>query len=127
MYEEFFRAVLNIHGGRGWYEPNDARTDMDYKTKHYPGVLAKIDYDHLAVEEAPFAARLAEWIKDTINPTRVLDLGCGPGIYTHALVDRGINAQGLDIDERVDGRLHILRGDLLESRWHRNRRLGPVS
>jgi glycosyltransferase involved in cell wall biosynthesis/SAM-dependent methyltransferase len=113
MYEEFFSAVLNIHGGRGWYEPNDARTEMDYKTKHYPGVLAKIDYEQLAAEEAPFAARLANWIKDEINPTRVLDLGCGPGIYTHALVNLGIDAQGLDIDSRVDGQLHILRGDLL--------------
>jgi hypothetical protein len=37
MYEEYFQAVLNIHGGQGWYEPNDDRLDMDYAVKHYPG------------------------------------------------------------------------------------------
>jgi glycosyltransferase involved in cell wall biosynthesis len=37
MYEEYFQAVLNIHGGKGWYEPNDTRTDMDYALKKYPG------------------------------------------------------------------------------------------
>jgi glycosyltransferase involved in cell wall biosynthesis len=37
MYEEYFQAVLNIHGKQGWYEPNDDRLDMDYAVKHYPG------------------------------------------------------------------------------------------
>jgi hypothetical protein len=37
MYEEYFQAVLNIHGGKGWYEPNDTRTDMNYALKKYPG------------------------------------------------------------------------------------------
>lgn len=113
MYEEFFKAILNVHNGKGWYEPNDDRQDLEYKKKHYPGVVDKINYDVLAAEEAPFAQRLAFWIKNTLNPNRVLDLGCGPGIYTHALVDQDVVAQGLDIDERVDGKLHIIRGDLL--------------
>jgi hypothetical protein len=37
MYEEYFQAVLNIHGKQGWYEPNDDRTDLDYNYKAYPG------------------------------------------------------------------------------------------
>ena len=37
MYEEYFQAVLNIHGKQGWYEPNPGRTDMNYARKMYPG------------------------------------------------------------------------------------------
>lgn len=36
MYEEYFQAVLNIHTGNGWYEPNPNRTDLDYNRKQYP-------------------------------------------------------------------------------------------
>jgi len=114
MYEEFFQGVLNIHGKQGWYEPNDGRQDFDYRAKEYPGALPKIDYDLVEKEERPFADRLAVWVKDEINPTRVLDLGCGPGIHTYALNDVGINCQGLDIDERVDGKVKIIKGDLLK-------------
>ena len=37
MYEEYFQAVLNIHGKQGWYEPNPDRTDLNYDRKLYPG------------------------------------------------------------------------------------------
>jgi hypothetical protein len=37
MYEEYFQAVLNIHGGKGWYEENNIRNDLDYNYKAYPG------------------------------------------------------------------------------------------
>jgi glycosyltransferase involved in cell wall biosynthesis len=114
MYEEYFQSVLNIHGGKGWYEPNPYRQDLDYKKKHYPGVLEKIEYLRLAKEEKPFAERLAMWITSNIDPKRVLDLGCGPGIYTQALAAAGVNAKGIDIDERVDGILHVIQGDLLK-------------
>jgi len=114
MYEEYFQSVLNIHGKQGWYEPNDSRQDLDYRVKEYPGALPKIDYEVVEREERPFADRLAVWVKDNINPTRVLDLGCGPGIHTYALNDVGINCQGLDIDERVDGKVKIIKGDLLK-------------
>jgi glycosyltransferase involved in cell wall biosynthesis len=36
MYEEYFQSVLNIYGKKGWYEPNDQRSNLDYKAKHYP-------------------------------------------------------------------------------------------
>jgi glycosyltransferase involved in cell wall biosynthesis/SAM-dependent methyltransferase len=114
MYEEFFYGVLNIYGKQGWYEPNDNRQDFDYRGREYPGALPKIDYDLVEREERPFADRLAVWVKDKINPTRVLDIGCGPGIHTYALNDIGINCQGLDIDERVDGKVKIIKGDLLK-------------
>jgi len=113
MYEEYFQAVSNVHGRAGWYEPNPQRTNLDYKIKHYPGREDKINYQQLRDEESPFADRLAQWINQTLQPKRVLDLGCGPGMYTHALANLGINAQGLDIDQRVDGVVQVIRGDLL--------------
>jgi glycosyltransferase involved in cell wall biosynthesis len=36
MYEEYFRAVLDVHCGQGWYEPHSDRLDLDYKKKYYP-------------------------------------------------------------------------------------------
>lgn len=48
MYEEFFRTVMDIHGGKGWYEPHDDRTDLDWMTRVYPSpvsALAEPDAD----------------------------------------------------------------------------------
>lgn len=36
LYEEYFKSVLNIYTGNGWYEPNESRKDLDYKLKIYP-------------------------------------------------------------------------------------------
>ena len=36
MYEEYFQSVANIHGGKGWYELNDDRQDLDWLRKYYP-------------------------------------------------------------------------------------------
>ena len=36
MYEEYFQSVLNVHGKKGWYEPNPNRKDLDWLKKEYP-------------------------------------------------------------------------------------------
>jgi FkbM family methyltransferase len=36
MYEEYFQSVLNIYTGKGWYEPNDTRDELDWLRKQYP-------------------------------------------------------------------------------------------
>jgi glycosyltransferase involved in cell wall biosynthesis len=36
MYEEYFQSVLNIFTGKGWYEPNDDRQNLDYLGKVFP-------------------------------------------------------------------------------------------
>ena len=35
MYEEYFRMVLDVHSGRGWYQPH-IRTDLNWLSKLYP-------------------------------------------------------------------------------------------
>lgn len=37
----------------------------------------------------------------------MLDIGCGPGIYVDSLQDLGIDATGIDIDDRVHGKQHL--------------------
>jgi glycosyltransferase involved in cell wall biosynthesis len=36
MYEEFFRSVMNVYAGNGWYEPNLERRDLDWLTRYCP-------------------------------------------------------------------------------------------
>lgn len=36
MYEEYFQSVLNIYNGKGWYEPNPNRVDLNYNGKVFP-------------------------------------------------------------------------------------------
>jgi glycosyltransferase involved in cell wall biosynthesis len=36
MYEEYFRSVLNVYTGKGWYEPKPNRSELDWLKKTYP-------------------------------------------------------------------------------------------
>jgi glycosyltransferase involved in cell wall biosynthesis/SAM-dependent methyltransferase len=114
MYEEFFDSILDIHGKQGWYEPKPDRKELTFNKKYYPIMEEKIDYKQVAEEEKPFAERLAVWVKDYLSPKNVIDLGCGPGIYTMALVDQGVDCIGIDIDARVSGNVHLIEEDLLK-------------
>lgn len=35
MYEEYFNSLINIVNGKGWYEPNLSRTNLDWLKKSY--------------------------------------------------------------------------------------------
>jgi glycosyltransferase involved in cell wall biosynthesis/SAM-dependent methyltransferase len=116
MYEEYFQAVLNIHGGQGWYEENPGRTNMDYAVKHYPGRADPIDYNYIEAEERPCAARIASWIKDVIKPKNVLDIGSGPGMYVDELIKVGVDAHGIDIDDRVEGKDYLSKESIFDTK-----------
>ena len=107
MYEEYFQSVLNVYTGNGWYEPTENRNDLSWLKKTYPTLPERINFDYIADEEKPWADRLALWIKTELDPVSVLDIGCGPGIYVDSLQKHGVDATGLDIDDRVHGKQHL--------------------
>ena len=60
-----------------------------------------IDFDRIAREEVPQAARIAEWFFAEHREKMILDVGCGPGLYTDALRAAGLEAFGVDNDPRL--------------------------
>jgi SAM-dependent methyltransferase len=79
--------------------------------------MEQINYDHISVEEKPFADRLAIFMRDIIRPNSVLDIGCGPGHFVYSMRDVGVNAYGIDIDERIRGKQHLLCEDILSTKF----------
>jgi 2-polyprenyl-3-methyl-5-hydroxy-6-metoxy-1,4-benzoquinol methylase len=55
------------------------------------------DYDTMADEERPFAARLAIYITQRLH-SHVTDLGAGSGVYVEEIRKLGAQAQGYDIN-----------------------------
>jgi glycosyltransferase involved in cell wall biosynthesis len=124
IYEEFFQNILNVYEGNGWYEIDPNRENLDFCVKHYPSVerkeiprarpIDKIDYDKLWEEEKPCTDAIASWIKETIPPQRVVDIGCGPGMLVHSLQEIGIDAIGYDNDERVNNKQYLKQVSLFD-------------
>ena len=77
--------------------------------------MQQINYNHIAIEEKPFADRLAQFIKYVIRPNRVVDIGCGPGHFVQSMNDIGVNCIGIDIDERVLNVPNLYRENILDT------------
>lgn len=114
MYEEYFQNVLNVYSGKGWYERKHNRSELDWLKKEYPKHPERLNYNHMQAEEKPFANRLASWVKQELNPTTLLDIGCGPGHFVDSFRDQGIDAKGLDVDDRVHGKEHLTYQSLFD-------------
>lgn len=78
--------------------------------------MEQINYNQLLIEEKPFADRLAIFIRDVIRPHKVLDIGCGPGHFVDSMIDVGINAMGIDIDERIGDKPYLFQQDIFSSK-----------
>lgn len=90
-YDKIFRDINNLWN-KGWYKLKGEE---------------RINYDLLHAEELPFAERLAQWIKNELNPESVLDVGCGPGTYVDCLNALNVSCIGYDVDSRIDGKPNV--------------------
>lgn len=90
---------------------------------HEPGFSKRMLAEHLS-QDHDLASRRAEtidahvdWIHQHVlasRPTRILDLGCGPGLYTSRLAQRGHECVGIDYSPAsiAHARNEARRGDL---------------
>jgi hypothetical protein len=76
--------------------------------------MTEIDFDRIASEELPQARRLAIWMAWRHPRSRIIDVGCGPGIYTTAMREKELDAIGVDIDERLPKKPWFVRQDITD-------------
>jgi len=114
-YEEFFTLASRMHAkpSGGWYERDDSRAELDHLTLNFPHHPERQNFEWMAEEEKPLAEQVAAWIREQ-SPSRVLDIGCGPGHFVDAMRALDIYACGYDIDARKD-HCHVFQRDLTES------------
>ncbi len=59
-------------------------------------IYSELYYKQIEQFELASVDAIAEWLKDNLHPTAVIDVGCGPGHLLSALHSRGIRVLGLD-------------------------------
>jgi SAM-dependent methyltransferase len=74
-----------------------------------------IDFDRINWEERPQAQRIAMWMNGRHRTARILDIGCGPGLYVEEMHRADLCALGVDHDPRLVESDHLRRVDLTQS------------
>jgi len=97
-YDKIFKDINNLWR-KGWYELPKSE---------------ELNFTYIHNEEQPFAKRLSKWIADELKPSKVLDIGCGPGTYVEEMRKQGLEAFGYDIDERVKNKPYLSQQSLFD-------------
>jgi glycosyltransferase involved in cell wall biosynthesis len=97
LYEKYFQDVMNVHIGKGWYQ-----------------IGIPCDYQTIIAEETPMAKSIGKFIHTQFTGRKVVDIGCGPGIYVDALTELGEDAHGYDIDDRVKNKPNLTQQSLFD-------------
>lgn len=111
LYSALFQAPPD--GGRLW--------DGQYKIPwHEPGFSQRMLAEHLS-QDHDLASRNSRTISEQVawiqahacerRPCRVLDLGCGPGLYLKALGELGHDCHGMDISPASIAHAKSILGD----------------
>jgi hypothetical protein len=74
----------------------------------------QIDFERIVREELPQAERIAEWMKAHHPQGRIVDIGCGPGLYVNEMRVLGLDAIGVDNDKRLPDGLWFMRRDITD-------------
>ena len=87
-------------------------------------LIEPCDFDRISWEEKPQAERVASWMKTHHHDARILDVGCGPGLYVNEMRAVGLDAYGIDRDERlIEGpylrQLNLVNPDRWPNDWVR--------
>jgi glycosyltransferase involved in cell wall biosynthesis/SAM-dependent methyltransferase len=115
MYEKYFQDVLNVYTNQGWYESCDV-TCLDALEKRYPSHPTLCNFDNIMVEELPLAKNLALYIKQEYGDKKIIDVGCGPGIYVNEMRSHYLDAIGLDIDDRLPQKDYLFKQSLFDTK-----------
>jgi SAM-dependent methyltransferase len=70
-----------------------------YDAEYYTGDWRAEGNNYNLETRREIEGRNPQLIKDTFQPTRVLDLGCGPGALMHLLWEIGVDVEGIDFAE----------------------------
>jgi SAM-dependent methyltransferase len=101
--KEFFEDVLKFNQRPPLFEPREPRFwDDPYISQSMLG--AHLDSSHDAASRKPqtIDKTVEHWLSSGIlKPgVKVLDLGCGPGLYAEKLSKAGIKVVGMDLSQR---------------------------
>jgi SAM-dependent methyltransferase len=70
-----------------------------YDAEYYTGDWRAEGNNYNLETRREIEGRNPQLIKDTFQPTKVLDLGCGPGALMHLLWEIGVDVEGIDFAE----------------------------
>ena len=73
-----------------------------------------VDFERINWEERPQARRIAEFFAAKHPKFKILDVGCGPGLYVEEMHVWGLIACGIDSDPRLVETDWLKRVDLLD-------------